>query len=89
MFRKDDIVIEFLEETKEIKIPIEFLEDETQAIQIIEENFDTKIPEGCENRKKIEKHLKKSNEEYLKFVKKKRPALWIEIEDCLIRGLKL
>lgn len=77
MFRKDDIVIEFLEETREIKIPIEFLEDETKTIQIIEENFDTKIPEGCEKKKKLEKHLKKINEEYLKFLKKKRLALWI------------
>lgn len=76
MFRKDDIVIEFLEETREIKIPIEFLEDETQTIQIIEENFDTKIPEGCEKKKEIEKHLKNSNEEYQKFLKKKRPMLW-------------
>ena len=51
MFRKDDIVIEFLEETREIKIPIEFLEDETQTLQIIEENFNTKIPESCEKKK--------------------------------------
>ena len=76
MFRKDDIVIEFLEETKEIKIPIEFLEDETQTLQIIEENFNTKIPESCEKKKEVERHLKQVNQEYVEFVKKQRPVLW-------------
>jgi len=76
MFRKDDIVIEFLEETREIEIPIEFLDDDTQIIPIIEETLDTTIPEECENKKQIEKHLEKNNEEYKEFVKKKRPFLW-------------
>ncbi len=74
MFRKEDIVIEFLEETRELKIPIEILEDETQTLQIIEENFETKIPEECQKKAKIEKHLEKVSTEYSDFKKKKMPS---------------
>lgn len=73
MFHKEDIVIEFLEETRELKIPIEILEDETQTLQIIEENFETKIPEECQKKSKMEKHLEKVNTEYSEFKKKKKP----------------
>lgn len=72
MFRKEDIVIEFLEETRELTIPIEILEDKNQTLQIIEENLEVKIPKKYQKKRKLEKYLENIDLEYSKFKKKKK-----------------
>lgn len=78
MFRKEDIVIEFLEETQELEIPIEVLEDKTQTLQVIEETLDKKIPEEYHEKKKLDKYLEKTNQEYADFKNQKKPELFIK-----------
>lgn len=78
MFRKEDIIIEFLEETKELHIPSEILEDKTQTLQVIEETLDKKIPEQYHEKKKLDKYLEETNQEYVDFKKQKKPELFIK-----------
>ena len=71
MFRKDEEVLKFLEETRELIIPKEVLRDKKETIEVIEKNMNIHIPKKYE--KNVGKYLKKTNRDYLSFIKKNRP----------------
>ena len=79
MFHKDDEIIDFLEETMEIHIPEEILKDDKKAIKEIEKNLDIKIPKKLKKKSKINKFLKKENDEYKDFLHKKRPKKLLKL----------
>lgn len=76
MFRKDEEVLEFLEETKELIIPKEILKNRKDTLEIIEQNMDVQILKKYE--KKVSKYLKKTNRDYLAFIRKNRPRKFLK-----------
>lgn len=73
MFHNDDEVIEFLEETMEIKIPAEVLKDKDKTIDEIENTLNIRIPDEYRKKTEINKYIKNSNDEFKNYIDKKRP----------------
>ncbi|MDD6224472.1 MAG: phosphodiester glycosidase family protein [bacterium] len=72
MFHRDDDVISFLEQTMELQIPKELLENKSKMIAYIEDNFKVEIPDSVQKKKKITNFLAKINQEFCNFLAQRR-----------------
>lgn len=72
MFNRDDEIIEFLEETMELHIPSELLENKDETIDYIEDKLKVEIPSSLKKKKKIYKFLAKANQEFKDFFEQRR-----------------